>query len=67
LGQRIFRLCVVTDDGETPKSGAVLARMLGLLIYVATAGLLFLAAAFDREGRGLADRISDTRVERASL
>ena len=65
LGERIFRLCVVTEDGETPKSGAVLARMVGLLLYVATAGLLFLPALFDREGRGLADRISGTKVERA--
>jgi uncharacterized RDD family membrane protein YckC len=65
LGQKVFRLRVATDDGATPKSGAVLARLLGLLLYVATAGLLFLAVAFDSEGRGIADRISGTRVEKA--
>lgn len=65
LGERIFGLCVVTEDGQTPKSGAVLARMVGMLLYVATAGLLFLPALFNREGRGLADRISGTRVDRA--
>ncbi len=65
LGERIFRLRVVTEDGETPRSGSVLARMVGLLLYVATVGLLFLPALFNREGRGLADRISGTRVEKA--
>ena len=65
FGERIFGLRVVTDDGECPRSGAVLARMIGLLLYVATAGLLFLPAAFNREGRGLADRISGTMVEKA--
>ncbi len=65
LGEKIFRLRVVTDDGGSPRSGAVLRRLLGLLLYVATAGLLFLTAAFNREGRGLADRISGTRVEKA--
>ncbi|MGH9443568.1 MAG: FHA domain-containing protein [Thermoanaerobaculia bacterium] len=65
FGQRMFRLAVVSEDGVTPKSGAVLARLVGLLLYVATAGLLFLPAAFNRQGLGLADRISGTRVERA--
>jgi len=65
LGQRVFGLRVVTEDEEVPKSGAVLARMVGMLLYVATAGLLFLPAAFSARGRGLADRISGTRVEKA--
>lgn len=61
-GQRRVGLRLVSEEGGYVRSGAVLLRLLGLLLCLATGGLLFLTIFFDRGRRGFADRLSRSRV-----
>jgi uncharacterized RDD family membrane protein YckC len=62
FGQRLAGLRVETERGELLKSGAALIRFVIVGLYLATAGVLSLSVLFDREGKGLADRLSRSRV-----
>jgi len=62
LGQRSAGVRVVGIEGGLLGGGPAFARLLVLLLYFATAGLLALTVLFDAEHRGLADRVSGSRV-----
>jgi uncharacterized RDD family membrane protein YckC len=58
VGLRVERL-----DGRLLNGTEALARMAVSLFYVLTIGLLFLVtAATDRDGRGISDRVANSRV-----
>jgi uncharacterized RDD family membrane protein YckC len=62
VGQRMMGLRLESVAGGFVSSGDVLLRLAGWLACLLTAGLLFLTVFFDREGRGFADKISNSRV-----
>jgi uncharacterized RDD family membrane protein YckC len=62
VGQRSARVRLVAEEGGFVPGGRAFLRFLALLLYFATAGLLALTVVFDAEHRGLADRISKSRV-----
>ena len=62
FGQRRMGLRLISESGGHVRSGAVLLRLLGLLLYLATGGLLALTIFFNPERRGLADKMSRSRV-----
>jgi len=62
LGQRSAGVRLVAAEGGLVSGGQAFARLLVLLLYFATAGLLALTVLFDAEHRGLADRVSGSRV-----
>jgi uncharacterized RDD family membrane protein YckC len=61
-GQRIMGLRLESVAGGFVSSGDVLLRLAGWVACLLTAGILFLTVFFDREGRGFADKISNSRV-----
>jgi uncharacterized RDD family membrane protein YckC len=64
FGQRVFKLRLASEDGGFVRSSAVLARLGGVLLCFASAGLLFLLVFFDKERRGLPDKLSHSRTVR---
>ncbi|HET9795708.1 MAG TPA: FHA domain-containing protein [Thermoanaerobaculia bacterium] len=62
LGQRSAGVRLVSVDGGLVGGGRAFLRLAILVLYLATAGLLALTVVFDREHRGLADRVSKSRV-----
>jgi uncharacterized RDD family membrane protein YckC len=62
LGQRSAGVRLVAEEGGLIGGGRAFLRLLVLLLYFATAGLLALTVLFDAERRGLADRVSGSRV-----
>ncbi len=59
LGMYLFGLCIVRTDPTTR------VDLLRILLRTALLCLLIPALVFDRDGRGLHDRLSDTAVVRA--
>lgn len=61
LGMRAWQIKVVGDDASSITSRQALTRYLvGVLLF----GLTLLYAPFNKEGKSLADRISNTRIIR---
>jgi uncharacterized RDD family membrane protein YckC len=64
-GERAMGLRVESVEGGAALTWrAALLRFIGLLIGLATGGLLFLSVLFDREGRGFHDHMAGSRVVR---
>lgn len=63
LGKMALGVRVVADDGAVPPGAAAL-RAITALAGAALGGLGFLPAIFDRDHRGLHDRLAGTRVVR---
>jgi uncharacterized RDD family membrane protein YckC len=61
-GQRAAGIRLVSEAGALVTGGRAFLRLVALLLYFATAGLLALTVLFDPERRGLADRVSGSRV-----
>ena len=61
-GQRAAGVRLVREGGGLVTGGRAFLRLAALFLYLATAGLLSLTVLFDPERRGLADRISKSRV-----
>jgi uncharacterized RDD family membrane protein YckC len=53
---------LVAAEGGLVGGGRAFLRLLVLFLYFATAGLLALTVIFDAEHRGLADRVSGSKV-----
>jgi uncharacterized RDD family membrane protein YckC len=62
VGQRSAGVRLVAEEGGLVPGGRAFLRFLVLLLYFATAGLLGLTVVFDPEHRGLADKVSKSRV-----
>jgi uncharacterized RDD family membrane protein YckC len=62
LGQRSAGVRLVAAEGGLVGGGRAFLRLLVLFLYFATAGLLALTVIFDAEHRGLADRVSGSKV-----
>lgn len=62
VGQRSAGVRLVSEEGGLITGGRAFLRLVVLLLYFATAGLLALTVLFDPERRGLADRVSRSRV-----
>ncbi|HWC65106.1 MAG TPA: FHA domain-containing protein, partial [Thermoanaerobaculia bacterium] len=62
VGQRSAQVRLVAEEGGFVPGGRAFLRFLVLLLYFATAGLLALTVVFDPEHRGLADKVSKSRV-----
>ena len=62
LGQRSAGVRLVAEEGGLLPGGRAFVRLVVLFLYFATAGLLALTAVFDSGRRGMADRISGSRV-----
>lgn len=62
VGKMAFDLKVVGRDGEPVAMTTAMLRTLALLLSALPAGLGLLSIAFDRGGRGLHDRVAQTRV-----
>jgi uncharacterized RDD family membrane protein YckC len=61
-GQRAAGVRLVSEEGALVTGGRAFVRLVALLLYLATAGLLALTVLFDPEHRGLADKVSGSRV-----
>ncbi len=61
-GQRAAGVRLVAEDGRLVTGGRGLLRLAALVLYLATAGLLALTVLADPERRGLADKVSRSRV-----
>jgi uncharacterized RDD family membrane protein YckC len=61
-GQRVAGVKLVATGEGLVTSGRGLMRLAGLLLYLGTGGLLALSVLFDAERRGLADKMSGSRV-----
>ncbi len=64
VGKRLCALAVVGRDGAPPGIGRGAMRAAAQLASLATLGLIFLWVVWDRDHRGLHDRIADTAVVR---
>jgi uncharacterized RDD family membrane protein YckC len=64
-GQRAAGIRLVSEAGGLVTGGRAFLRLAALLLYLATAGLLALTVLFDPERRGLADKVSGSRVVNA--
>ncbi len=62
LGKRVLGLRVIDGYGQSLGLGRAALRALAMVPSVAIAGLGLLWIGFDRERRGLHDRLSDTHV-----
>jgi uncharacterized RDD family membrane protein YckC len=62
FGQRSAGVRLVSVEGGLVGGGRAFLRLAVLVLYLATAGLLALTVLFDPEQRGLADKISKSRV-----
>jgi len=61
-GQRAAGVRLVREGGGLVTGGRAFLRLAALLLYLATAGLLSLTVLFDPDRRGLADKVSGSRV-----
>lgn len=64
-GMALADLRIVAKDGGSPTLGASFLRFVGFVLTGALAGVPLLIAAFDRQGRSLADLLSGTTVSAA--
>ncbi len=62
-GMALADLRIRAADGGSPTLAAAFLRFLGFLLTGALAGVPLLVAAFDRQGRTLADLVSKTTLE----
>ena len=62
LGKRLFRLRVISSQGQAPGPVVACLRFVSLAFSLALAGLGFLWCIFDRERRALHDHLSGTYV-----
>lgn len=62
FGQRSAGIRLVAEEGGLVPGGRAFLRLVVVLLYFATAGLLALTIVFDPERRGLADKISRSKV-----
>ncbi len=62
-GMALADLRIRAADGGSPTLDAAFRRFLGFLLTGALAGVPLLVAAFDRQGRTLADLLSGTTIE----
>ena len=62
LGQMATRIKVVRADGQPMDLGVATLRFVGLLVCGLTLGIGFLFIVFDKQKRGLHDRIAGTYV-----
>ncbi len=62
IGKMAFDLKVVGSEGQPVPLSTAILRTLALLLAALPAGLGLLSIVFDRRGRGLHDRLSQTRV-----
>jgi uncharacterized RDD family membrane protein YckC len=62
MGQRSAGVRLVSENGGLVGGGRAFLRFAVVLLYFATAGLLALTVMFDPEQRGLADKLSRSRV-----
>jgi len=61
-GQRAAGVRLVSDGGGLVRGGKAFLRLVAMGLYAATAGLLSITVLLDPERRGLADRVSGSRV-----
>ncbi|MBN2577302.1 MAG: RDD family protein [Deltaproteobacteria bacterium] len=62
LGKRLFRLRVISSQGQAPGPVVACARFISLALSLALVGLGFVWCLFDRERRALHDHLSGTYV-----
>jgi uncharacterized RDD family membrane protein YckC len=61
-GQRAAGIRLVSEAGALVTGGRAFLRLVAMFLYLATAGLLALTVLFDSEHRGLAEKVSGSRV-----
>lgn len=61
-GQRAAGVRLVSDGGGLVRGGRAFLRLVAMGLYAATAGLLAITVLLDPERRGLADKVSGSRV-----
>ena len=61
-GQRAAGIRLVSDGGGLVRGGRAFVRLVAMGLYAATAGLLAITVLLDPERRGLADKVSGSRV-----